>query len=245
MASIGRWTSVDPLADEYYEISSFAYGLNDPISKLDPNGMWVEDKDGFHTDNPDEIAALFDYVDSNVDDPPVKKGGVDWNQAGKDFVNGIPGVGPALSSGDKLVEKDYIGATADFALALADLATAGIGAKIVSFAANQIFKSAAKAVGRVFTQTAREGDLIFYSTKIGDDVIEFGGNFSKSSGTLTIKNFDIDGALTNKLGIRGIKDIVTEFGRQQGVKQVVIQGAKRTTGASPGKIPSELIFKID
>jgi RHS repeat-associated protein len=103
----------------------------------------------------------------------------------------------------------------------------------------------AKGGGRVFTQTAKEGDLILYATKIGDDVIEFGGNFSKSNGTLTIKNFDIDGALTNKLGIRGIKDIVTDFGRQQGVNQVIIQGAKRTTGANPGKIPSQLIFKID
>ena len=103
---------------------------------------------------------------------------------------------------------------------------------------------AAKGAGRVFTQTAKEGDLLFYSTKIGDDVIEFGGNFSKSNGSLTIKNFDIDGALTNKLGIRGIKDVITDFGRQQGVNQVIIQGAKRTTGANPGKIPSQLIFKI-
>ena len=79
----------------------------------------------------------------------------------------------------------------------------------------------------------------------GDDVIEFGGNFSKSNGTLTIKNFDIDGALTNKLGVRGIKDIIIDFGKQQGVKQVIIEGAKRTTGAKPGRIPSQLIFKIE
>ncbi|HEY9008473.1 MAG TPA: DUF6443 domain-containing protein [Ohtaekwangia sp.] len=97
----------------------------------------------------------------------------------------------------------------------------------------------------IFTETAKEGDLLFYSTKIGDDVIEFGGNFSKSDGTLIIKNFDVDGAITNKLGIRGIKNLITDFGRQQGVSQVIIQGAKRTTGANPGKIPSQLIFKID
>jgi hypothetical protein len=103
----------------------------------------------------------------------------------------------------------------------------------------------AKTGERIFTQTAKEGDLIFLSTKIGDDVIEFGGIFSKYNGTLTIKNFDVDGALTNRLGIRGIKDIVADLGRQQGVNQVIIQGAKRTTGANPGKFPSQLIFKID
>ena len=104
---------------------------------------------------------------------------------------------------------------------------------------------AAKTGERIFTQTAKEGDLIFFSTKIGDDVIEFGGNFSKYNGTLTIKNSDVDGALTNRLGIRGIKDIVADLGRQQGVDQVIIKGAKRTTGVNTGKIPSQLIFKID
>ena len=79
---------------------------------------------------------------------------------------------------------------------------------------------------------------------MGDDVIEFGGNFSKSNGSLVIEKFDIDDALTNKLGIRGLKDIITDFGKQQGVNQVIIQGAKRTTGANPGKIHSLLIFKI-
>jgi hypothetical protein len=103
----------------------------------------------------------------------------------------------------------------------------------------------AKTEGRVFTQTAKDGDVMFFSTKIGDDAIEFAGNFSKCNGTLTIKNFDVDGALTNRLGIRGIKDIVADLGRQQGVNQVIIQGAQRTTGANPGKIPSQLIFKID
>jgi len=120
----------------------------------------------------------------------------------------------------------------------------GASANKVLDKADEVATVTAK-VGRVFTQTAKDGDLLFYSTKIGEDVIEFGGNFSKSNGTLTIKNFDIDGAITNELGIRGIKDVVTDFGRQQGVNQVIIQGAKRTTGANPGKVPSQLTFKIN
>jgi hypothetical protein len=106
-------------------------------------------------------------------------------------------------------------------------------------------KNASKTGGRIFTETAREGDIVFYSTKVGDDAIEFGGSFTKTDGILTIKNFDIDGSLTNKLGIRGLKDIINEFGKQQGVKQVIIEGAKRTTGANPGRIPSSLIFNIN
>ncbi len=146
MASIGRWTSVDPLAEAYYGISSYVYALNDPISKLDPNGMWVESPSGFYSDNPEEISALFNFLDTQEDDPPVKKDDIDWKQAGKDFVYGIPGVGPALSSGDKLEGGDYIGAAADFGIAISEMATLGYGAKIVSFASRQLAKFGAKGV---------------------------------------------------------------------------------------------------
>ena len=62
---------------------------------------------------------------------------------------------------------------------------------------------------------------------------------------LAIKNFDVDGLLTNKLGIRGIKDILTEFGKEQGVTKIVVEGAKRTTGANPGRLPAKLVFDIN
>ena len=61
---------------------------------------------------------------------------------------------------------------------------------------------------------------------------------------MIIKNFDIDGALTNKAGIKGLKEIITDFGKQQGVSKVITEGAKRTTGVNPGRIPSQLIFDI-
>ncbi len=39
--AIGRWTSVDPLADSYAPISPFAYVANNPISLIDPDGMSI------------------------------------------------------------------------------------------------------------------------------------------------------------------------------------------------------------
>ena len=39
---VGIWLSVDPLADKYPSISSFAYCLNNPVKLIDPNGMEVE-----------------------------------------------------------------------------------------------------------------------------------------------------------------------------------------------------------
>lgn len=42
---LGRWFVPDPLAEVYYGTSSYAYVRNNPILRIDPNGMWDEDPD--------------------------------------------------------------------------------------------------------------------------------------------------------------------------------------------------------
>ena len=43
-----RWTTADPLVEEYYGISQYGYCLGNPISIIDPNGMdgWTIDERG-------------------------------------------------------------------------------------------------------------------------------------------------------------------------------------------------------
>ena len=47
-AALGRWLTVDPMAEKYYSISSYAYCGNNPVNRIDPDGMsydWVENRD--------------------------------------------------------------------------------------------------------------------------------------------------------------------------------------------------------
>ena len=47
---VPSWTSVDPLAEKYYNISPYVYCGNNPVNIIDPNGLsWYNDKKGnFH-----------------------------------------------------------------------------------------------------------------------------------------------------------------------------------------------------
>lgn len=40
MPDLGRWTTIDPMAEKYAPISPYEYVRNNPILRLDPNGMW-------------------------------------------------------------------------------------------------------------------------------------------------------------------------------------------------------------
>lgn len=45
-ATMARWTSMDPLCEQYYSISPYAYCANNPVSAIDPDGQstWVVNK---------------------------------------------------------------------------------------------------------------------------------------------------------------------------------------------------------
>ena len=59
------WNGNDPLAEATPGFSPFAFCGNNPINRVDPNGMWVETYDAWTTNDPAEIAAIMAYLDDN------------------------------------------------------------------------------------------------------------------------------------------------------------------------------------
>jgi hypothetical protein len=70
---------------------------------------------------------------------------------------------------------------------------------------------------------------------------------SREGGTLFMKQAHIQVPGAGKVGVKGLLDAAKEFGRSQGASKVVIEGAKRTTGAGNqrGAVPRVWEILVD
>jgi len=62
---------------------------------------------------------------------------------------------------------------------------------------------------------------------------------------LILRGTHIGGASPGEIGIQELKEIARQHGRQQGVKQVIVEGARRSTGRMKGQVPRPWIIEVE
>jgi RHS repeat-associated protein len=73
-AGIGKWLSVDPLAEKYYAYGGYVYTLNNPISLIDPNGMEV-------VGDTSDLKVLADQLNKWIKEHGIKDAMVSFEEA--------------------------------------------------------------------------------------------------------------------------------------------------------------------
>jgi RHS repeat-associated protein len=95
--AIGRWITQDPLAEEYYPFSPYAYTANNPIKFIDPNGLWIEVwGDGICYQWRERYDGIWDfYGETDGDMKGLAYSGMDsFINSLRDALNGIMSGGP-------------------------------------------------------------------------------------------------------------------------------------------------------
>ncbi|QBR12178.1 RHS repeat-associated core domain-containing protein [Sphingobacterium sp. CZ-2] len=127
-SEIGRWNVVDPLAEAFENVSPYVYGMNNPISYIDPTGMAATD------------STIFGGIIETVTVWGNKLNNFRWPT----WTYHVPIFGSAAESGNNLADGRPGFAAINFATSLAELFTAGylskykLGTKMMSYAADDV-----------------------------------------------------------------------------------------------------------
>lgn len=70
-SAIGRFTSVDPLAEKYYSISPYVYCYNNPLKFIDPTGMDGELTGSGTENNPYVVSANYYYNSKDLNEDQI------------------------------------------------------------------------------------------------------------------------------------------------------------------------------
>lgn len=86
-------------------------------------------------------------------------------------------------------------------------------------------------------------DLVMIDVRIGNAVACILAHLVLEGSTLTLRGTHVDGPGANLLGPATLKAVVRRMMEIADVETVVIEGAIRTTGAGPGRIPYPIRFR--
>ena len=62
---------------------------------------------------------------------------------------------------------------------------------------------------------------------------------------MILRGTHIGGAAPGEVGRHELYEIARQYGREQGVKQVIIEGGKRSSGRMIGKVPRPIVIDLE
>lgn len=274
MPDIGRFFGVDPVSSEYMSISTYQFAHNNPIWKIELEGLEGKEKQGVDVSHHEPVkvvsktstgTAVGAAVATKVAVESTKKAAIELSKsfiddAGRLVLQGSKfAIGTALGTAFAILTPTKMGDATRYDGQGRDKTDPNYP-NVKGFAIDEKLRLDDKMlrpesdsdspIRRIsegadsFAVTDSEDDTAILSHDYGGETIEIGGDFSFDGDTLTINNFDVEGSSSNNLGIKGIRAIMKTLGTELGVKTIITNGVPRTTGANPGKV-TRLTFDID
>ena len=208
---VGRFGTVDPMAEESRRFSPYVYGLNNPVRFIDPDGMEAEDPPwkkvldflGIGSSSPRSKEDVFKKIEGQKRLSLLEAKGkqIEKNLDNLDY---IPGLGAAMKMSKGIVEKDNTTVAMGVGAGLLD----AFGGKVAGKVTEKVLGPALrKIVGEGIEEAAKGGKSLLSAgelarienaaTRIGKPINVVGSRASGTAKATSDWDYVIEG-LTNK-----------------------------------------------
>lgn len=90
----------------------------------------------------------------------------------------------------------------------------------------------------------RDGDVVELEASTPSGTIRAITRLIRDGDDLILSGFHIDGQGAGSSGLRLLRELAKDLGRQHGALRVIIFGGVRTTGANPGRFPRSIVIPV-
>ena len=186
--TLGRFTTMDPMAEKYYSVSPYAYCGNNPVNRTDPTGAdWIQDRYGSYlwdknATNQETTRYGWNYVGTELPEGTDRYRileEINGNLYHKNTSNPFASLVNWVTGKDILVEKKAYNPTGDhmmqqFAETGGEMVAGAVSGKIISTAGKTLFKPA-KASEKVYTKSnlklGREKHNAYHAGESGKEFV--------------------------------------------------------------------------
>jgi hypothetical protein len=249
--AIARFTTVDPLAEKYSFQNPYAYAANNPIKFIDYMGLGATNEYVRDTDT-GEYRKVGNKGGDNVD--YIYEGKITKDENGKQNAEVVKVHKSHFKSEVWSYDRGpgYLHTTGGYnpaaptTISPIDAVFLGVPSLIKALSANsKTTASNPQNQSNLVKIEEMVDDVIVFSAKVGEETIQGISNFRVVGDKLHLNGLHIQGSAAGKIGRANLWRLSKDLGNQFGVRNVIIQGGRRTTGKYKGEVPSPLNIKVE